>query len=150
MKTFKEIREACWKGYIQVGTKEKNGRTVPNCVPNPDGKIAKQKKEEKIPKGYHRMPDGSLMKDSDHPKGAKKENLSLAPKGKGREAAKKLYKASYEEIKDELKEVSPAQRRARKQASLLRTMAKYRQASKMGIPASQVNQRRSHPTRKKT
>ena len=47
MKTFKEIREACWKGYIQVGTKEKNGRTVPNCVPNPDGKIAKQKKEEK-------------------------------------------------------------------------------------------------------
>ena len=34
-----------------------------------------EKKE--IPKGYHRMPDGSLMKDSDHPK--------------------KLYKASYEE-----------------------------------------------------
>ena len=120
MKTFKEIREACWKGYIQVGTKEKNGRTVPNCVPNPDGKIAKQKKEEKIPKGYHRMPDGSLMKDSDHPK------------------------------KDTKEAVSPAQRRARKHASLLRTMAKYRQASKMGIPASQVNQRRSHPTRKKT
>ena len=38
------------------------------------------------------MPDGSIMKDSDHPKGAKKENMSLAPKGKGREAAKKLYK----------------------------------------------------------
>ena len=110
---------------------------------------------KKIPKGYHRMPDGSIMKDSDHPKGAKKENLSLAPKGKGREAAKKLYKASYEDLEvpneeDELKEVSPAQRRARKQASLLKTMAKYRLAGKMGIPASQVNQRRSHPTRKKT
>jgi hypothetical protein len=24
----------CWKGYHPVGTKEKNGRTVPNCVPN--------------------------------------------------------------------------------------------------------------------
>ena len=77
---------------------------------------------KELRKGYHRMPDGSIMKDSDHPK---KEE-------------------------DELDEVSPAQRRARKQASLLRTMAKYRQASKMGIPASQVNQRRSHPTRKKT
>ena len=76
------------------------------------------------------------------------EDMSLAPKGKGREGAKKLYKASYEE--DELDEVSPAQRRARKHASLLKTMAKYRLASKMGIPASQVNQRRSHPTRKKS
>ena len=96
---------------------------------------------KELRKGYHRMPDGSIMKDSDHPK---KEDMNLAPKGKGREAAKKLYK------EDELDEVSPAQRRARKQASLLKTMAKYRQASKMGIPASQVNQRRSSPTRKKT
>ena len=23
----------CWKGYEPVGTKEKNGKTVPNCVP---------------------------------------------------------------------------------------------------------------------
>ena len=97
---------------------------------------------KEIRKGYHRMPDGSIMKDSDHPK---KENMSLAPKGKGREAAKKLYKED-----EPLEEVSPAQRRARKQASLIKTMAKYRLAGKMGIPASQVNQRRSHPTRKKT
>ena len=82
-----------------------------------------------VPKGYHRMPDGTLMKDSDHPK---------------------KLKASYEDNEDELKEVSPAQRRARKHASLLKTMAKYGLARKMGIPASQVNQRRSHPTRKKT
>jgi hypothetical protein len=25
----------CWKGYYPVGTKKKNGRTVPNCVPKP-------------------------------------------------------------------------------------------------------------------
>ena len=24
----------CWKGYHPVGTKQKDGRTVPNCVPN--------------------------------------------------------------------------------------------------------------------
>ena len=34
-KTFKSLRtnNPCWKGYKPVGTKEKNGRTVPNCVP---------------------------------------------------------------------------------------------------------------------
>lgn len=37
---FKELIEAglrtnnpCWKGYHPVGTKKKNGKTVPNCVP---------------------------------------------------------------------------------------------------------------------
>ena len=46
--------------------------------------------------------------------------------------------------------VSPAERRKRKQAHLLKTMAKYRAADKAGIPADQVNQRRNSPTRKKS
>ena len=79
------------------------------------------------------------------------EDMNLAPKGKGREAAKKLYKASYEE--DELDELSIAQtqqrRRNRKNASLLKTMAKYRAASKAGIHPSRVHQRRSTLTVKK-
>lgn len=33
MKSFKDIREACWKGYKQVGQKKKGDRMVPNCVP---------------------------------------------------------------------------------------------------------------------
>jgi hypothetical protein len=44
MKTFKlflekvakptgDLKKACWSGYTAVGTKQKNGRTVPNCVP---------------------------------------------------------------------------------------------------------------------
>lgn len=37
MKSFKELREglekACWKGYEAIGTKKKNGKEVPNCVP---------------------------------------------------------------------------------------------------------------------
>jgi hypothetical protein len=34
MKSFKKfVKEACWAGYKQVGIKEKNGRKVPNCVP---------------------------------------------------------------------------------------------------------------------
>jgi len=32
--TTKEgLEDACWKGYEAIGTKQKNGRTVPNCVP---------------------------------------------------------------------------------------------------------------------
>ena len=30
---YREILEACWKGYHQVGMKDKGGRQVPNCVP---------------------------------------------------------------------------------------------------------------------
>ena len=72
------------------------------------------------------------------------EDMSLAPKGKGREGAKKLYK------EDEVDEVvTPAQRRARKQAYLKKTMAKYRAASKAGIHPSRVNQRRTQMTVKK-
>ena len=77
------------------------------------------------------------------------EDMNLAPKGKGREAAKKLYKASYEDIEDTEEAVSPAQRRARKQAYLQKTMAKYRAASKAGIHPSKVHQRRNTLTVKK-
>jgi hypothetical protein len=26
-------KSPCWKGYKQIGMKDKNGREVPNCVP---------------------------------------------------------------------------------------------------------------------
>lgn len=52
---------------------------------------------------------------------------------------------------DELNELGPAamKRLARKRAYAAKTMAKYGQARKMGIPASKVNQRRNTPTRTK-
>lgn len=28
-----EDKDPCWKGYKQIGTKKKSGKTVPNCVP---------------------------------------------------------------------------------------------------------------------
>lgn len=33
MKSFRDVREACWKGYKMLGTKKKNGKQVPNCIP---------------------------------------------------------------------------------------------------------------------
>ena len=72
------------------------------------------------------------------------EDMSLAPTGKGREAAKKLYKKE-----DDIDEATAAQRRARMNAHLKKTMAKYRAASKAGIHPSRVNQRRTQMTVKK-
>ena len=42
----KEIGEACWDGYTKVGMKNKGGKQVPNCVPDKDNKIPKEKKQE--------------------------------------------------------------------------------------------------------
>ena len=54
---------------------------------------------------------------------------------------------------EELEEVSAAMRALRrrnaKSAYAKKTIAKYGQASKMGIPADKVNQRRNTPTRTK-
>ena len=46
MKTFKNFRKEegpCWPGYKQVGTKMKNGKEVPNCVPISDETDAQRK-----------------------------------------------------------------------------------------------------------
>ena len=43
----KKMKNPCWKGYKQIGMKEKDGKQVPNCVPDKDNKIQKEKKEEK-------------------------------------------------------------------------------------------------------
>ena len=49
---FNEKKESksCWKGYKQVGTKKKDGKEVPNCVPDPEDKIEEQdpQKESKV------------------------------------------------------------------------------------------------------
>ena len=33
LQPLKEMDNPCWKGYEMVGTKKKDGREVPNCVP---------------------------------------------------------------------------------------------------------------------
>ena len=34
-----DLSSACWSGYKAIGTKEKNGKTVPNCVPEETEKL---------------------------------------------------------------------------------------------------------------
>lgn len=66
------ILEACWKGYKQIGTKKKNRKKVPNCVPVEEASTpAWQRKEGKNPEGglnkkgvesYRRQHPGSKLK----------------------------------------------------------------------------------------
>lgn len=49
--SFNQIEEkkedTCWTGYKQVGTKKKDGKEVPNCVPDPKNKIEKSDSKKK-------------------------------------------------------------------------------------------------------
>ena len=33
---FADLEDSCWEGYIAYGTKEVDGKTVPNCIPEKD------------------------------------------------------------------------------------------------------------------
>lgn len=46
-----EDDDPCWKGYKQVGMKDKNGKQVPNCVPEEDEEMSTKSKNKKKKKG---------------------------------------------------------------------------------------------------
>ena len=87
-----DLKKACWKGYTAVGTKEKNGRTVPNCVPEEvelDEVAAWQRKEGKSESGglnqkgvdsYRREHPGSKLKTAVTTKPSKLDPDSKAAK----------------------------------------------------------------------
>lgn len=74
--------DPCWTGYKQVGMKKgKGGKMVPNCVPV-DASIKDFEEKSPAPEGYHYMPDGTLMEDSEH-EGEASINTELAKKRTG-------------------------------------------------------------------
>jgi hypothetical protein len=81
------MENPCWKGYEMVGTKKKNGKTVPNCVPK--SKSFKKwflEQEEKPFKGFKKgknHPEGGLSRAE-----AKRQGIHAGIETK-REAEKK-------------------------------------------------------------
>ena len=122
--TFKEFAEACWDSHKQVGFKMKGGKRVPNCVPKNEDNLDERK--VRITKNGKEL----LVWDAE---------------------LRTYQQMGWKLVDKELNELGPAamKRLARKRAYAAKTMAKYGQASKMGIPASKVNQRRNTPTRTK-
>ena len=123
-KTFKEFAEACWDSHKQVGTKMKGGKRVPNCVPKNEDNL--EEKKVRITKNGKEL----LVWDAE---------------------LRTYQQMGWKLVDKELNELGPAAmaRLKRKRAYAAKTMAKYGQAAKMGIPASKVNQRRNTPTRTK-
>jgi len=64
--TKKEMEEACWKGYKEVGGKKKNGKMVPNCVKEGEEKEKDNKKkyldiEDMIPELRKKLNKGTRL-----------------------------------------------------------------------------------------
>ena len=108
-KTFKEFAEACWDSHKQVGFKMKGGKRVPNCVPRNEDNLDERK--VRITKNGKEL----LVWDAE---------------------LRTYQQMGWKLVDKELNELGPAamKRLARKRAYAAKTMAKYGQASKMGIP----------------
>lgn len=94
-----EVEEkACWDGYKQIGMKKKNGKEVPNCVP------------EEIEEGSESWESGFKRRVVKTTKPEHKEKgYNWRIKGKDRpEISIKLYKEkpSFEEFKKQMKRVA--------------------------------------------
>lgn len=104
----------CWKGYKPVGTKKKNGRTVPNCVPKES--VAEERTEVKDKDGnvISWRDEGKWKKVSDKDPRGKVTNLS----DRARRETEKMKKGVKEGKQDEEDEGNPVMN-----ALIRRTMA---------------------------
>ena len=130
-KTFKDFAEACWDTHKQVGFKMKGGKRVPNCVPKNEEEEIEEKKVRITKNGEELLVWDAELRTYQQ---------------MGWKLVTKDSNGHY------MNELGPAamKRLARKRAYAAKTMAKYGTARKMGVPASQVNQRRNAVTRKKS
>ena len=108
---YREIVEACWKGYVQRGMKPKGDRMVPNCVPV-------RELEEDLRKWFKQKwvrfgPDGKIRGDC--ARGSSKEGkpiclprskaYALGKKGRASAAARKRRQDPNPERKGAAKNV---------------------------------------------
>lgn len=96
----------CWKGYKPVGTKQKNGRTVPNCVPkesavNEISKGTAQKYLDKTVDPAHGMPKSGMSKRMKGIEGASKRVSGQKPTSKN-EGVQKTGEAGQLKGKDKV------------------------------------------------
>lgn len=67
-----DLKNTCWKGYEAVGTKKKNGKTVPNCVPvkedaekhskDPDKPSSRFDGSNELVSNYKKQTPGQIVK----------------------------------------------------------------------------------------
>lgn len=106
------LKDACWKGYTAVGTKTKNGKKVPNCVP------VKEDIEEGL-KPEHNMRPGWMLKADPELAAKVKKNKEIAKARKasyGNPAAGKsvkeetIFEGAYEKAEENKKSADAAKK----------------------------------------
>jgi len=106
------LKDACWKGYTAVGTKKKNGKTVPNCVPVKEQLDKSTPSEKTLAKKYDKTLKGIKKLVSTGEK-VEKEHTSKA------KTAKEIARDHLGEKPDyykKLKSVEEAKETAEKQS----------------------------------
>jgi len=92
---LRESEDPCWKGYRQLGMKKKNGKEVPNCIPE----------EEELDEAEYQGREVPLNKPM---KGdVKKSKVFVDPDGDG-----KAKKVNFGDPNMTIKKDNPARRRS--------------------------------------
>ena len=90
-----DLKNACWKGYTAVGMKMKNGREVPNCVPE-EVELDEMDKSQKSQERHGDYPLGVKNKDANMvkpiaSKKVKQDTLKLLNKAFNKEEIEHLF-----------------------------------------------------------
>lgn len=85
------LKDACWKGYEAIGTKKKDGKTVPNCVP-----VKEESFKDKIAKKLSK-PIKDYNKEKEDKKPIKEAELSK-PEENEKERIVKGMKKSFKDF----------------------------------------------------
>ena len=89
--------EACWKGYKQVGGKKKNGKMVPNCVPESVNEELSQSEIEKLKKIEKELKNASDIHKAQSDALAKGSKMHSAQADR----ISKLYEKLHNKLGDE-------------------------------------------------
>ena len=94
-----KVKNPCWKGYKPVGTKKKNGKTVPNCVPEEyrnisrkSGIMTKQAAKAGVKAGVAKM--GAKALETGGIRNAVRKKIGLETKKREHPKAEELKKTA--------------------------------------------------------
>lgn len=100
---IEEAKDPCWKGYKQLGMKDKNGKKVPNCIPESEDDV---QSEEYLNEAEYQGKEVSLDKPFRTPGEAKKFAVYV------KNASGKVVIVRFGDPKMEIKRDDPERRKS--------------------------------------
>lgn len=88
----KDSDDPCWAGYVQLGTKMKNGKEVPNCVPMEEAKKMVEEAEKALEEGKTTDDHWAIVKRNGSFYSGKSEIVKIMPPSKNGPSPKMVDK----------------------------------------------------------